>query len=415
MKIKFITFGCSNNISESEIMCGLLKKANHEIVENNEDIRIVNICSVKSPSLNKGIKEIKNSPVPIIIAGCIPKESIEILKSIRPDVSLMNTHNFDKIVEVVEKTSQGLYLEVLDKSKKVKICLPKIRKNPIVNIVPIASGCKGECTYCSVRNIKGKLYSFPPELIITEIKQSLKEGCKEIWLTAQDTGAYGLDIGTTLPKLLNQILEIKGDFKIRLGMTNPQFMIRYLDEIIEIFNNPKMFKFLHIPVQSGSNRTLFMMKRPYTSKQYKQIISKLKKSHPKITISTDIIIGFPTETDEDFEETINLIKETKPNVLNFSKFWLRPGTEAEQLKKLPGKTIKERSMKIKEVFEKYALENNKKWEGWEGEIIIDEFGKLNSSVGRNFAYKPIILKGKHKLGEELKIKIKKVTFHDFRT
>ncbi len=414
MKVKIITFGCSNNLAESEIMCGLLERAGHKIVDSGEDVRIVNVCSVKGPSLNKGLKEVKASKVPVVVAGCIPAESIEAIKKARSDLSLLSTHNFDRIVEIAEKTSKGLYVEVMEKGKKIKVCLPKIRKNPIVNIVPIASGCKGECTYCSVRPIKGKLFSYEESLIVEEVRNSVAEGCREIWLTAQDTGAYGLDIGSSLPKLLKKVLSLDGDFKVRLGMANPNFIHRYLDEMIEIFKHPKMFRFLHIPVQSGSDRILWMMKRPYNSAQYRKIVSKLKEAYPDIAISTDIIAGFPTETEEEFMESVKLILDTKPDVLNLSKYWLRPGTEAAALKPIDGATMKLRSAIIKEAFDEAALENNKRWIGWEGEILIDEEGKNNTFIGRNCAYKPVIVKGKLKIGDTARVKIKKATTHDLR-
>lgn len=414
MRVKLVTFGCSNNLAESEIMCGLLRKAGYEIVETGEDVRIVNVCSVKGPSLNKGLKEAKASKAPVVVAGCIPAESIKAIKKVRDDLSLLSTHNFDKIADIVDKTSKGLFVDVLEKGKKVKVCLPKIRKNPIVNIVPISSGCKGECTYCSVRPIKGKLFSYDEALIIEEATNSVAEGCKEIWLTAQDTGAYGLDIGSSLPKLLKKILSLDGDFKVRLGMANPNFIFRYLDEMVELLKHPKMFKFLHIPVQAGSDRVLWMMKRPYNSSQYRKIVAKLKEAHPDLTVSTDIIVGFPTESQEEFMESVKLITDTKPGVLNLSKYWPRPGTEAAALKLIEGDTMKERSAKIKEAFDEAALENNKKWIGWEGDVLIDEEGKNKTFIGRNYAYKPVIVKGKLKIGDSVKVKIKKATTHDLR-
>ncbi|MFH0798288.1 MAG: TRAM domain-containing protein, partial [Candidatus Woesearchaeota archaeon] len=136
--------------------------------------------------------------------------------------------------------------------------------------------------------------------------------------------------------------------------------------------------------------------------------------HPDITISTDVIVGFPTETYEEFMESVKLITDTKPDVLNFSKYWPRPGTEAAELKPIDGDAMKERTAKIKEVFDEGALENNKRWLGWEGEILIDEEGKNGTLVGRNYAYRPIILKGKFKIGDSVKVKIKKATTRDLR-
>lgn len=414
MKIKVITFGCSNNLAESEIISGLLVKEGHSIVEQKEELKIVNVCSVKGPSLNKGIKVIKKSIVPVIVTGCIPISEIQRIKNLRKDIVLVNTHNFDKVMKTVKNIKKGIFEDCISYEKKMRVCFPKVRKNEIVNIVPISSGCKGNCTYCSVKLIKGNLFSFPPEKIIKEVKKSIKEGCKEIWITGQDTGCYGLDIGYNLPKLLKQILDLDGEFKVRLGMANPNFIYKYLKELIKIFNHQKMFKFLHIPVQSGSDRILWLMKRAYNSQQYIKLVQKLKKGHPDLSISTDIIVGFPTETEEDFEKSIELIKKTKPDVLNLSKFWIRSNTEAANLIQVKGNIKKERISRIKNIFDKIALNNNLQWVGWQGEIIIDEMGKNESSIGRNYAYKPIIVKGKYDLGKKLKVEIKKATKFDLR-
>ena len=156
------------------------------------------------------------------------------------------------------------------------------------------------------------------------------------------------------------------------------------------------------------------MKRPYNSAQYRKIVLKMKEAHPDITISTDVIIGFPTETEEEFMESVRLVSETKPDVLNLSKYWPRPGTEAAALKPIDGATMKLRSARIKEAFDKGALENNKRWIGWEGDVLIDEEGKDNTFIGRNHSYKPTIVKGKLKIGDTVRVKIKKATTHDLR-
>ncbi|MBU4242201.1 MAG: tRNA (N(6)-L-threonylcarbamoyladenosine(37)-C(2))-methylthiotransferase, partial [Nanoarchaeota archaeon] len=371
-------------------------------------------CSVKGPSLHKGLREAKKSNAKIIFAGCIPKHEVKHLLELKPKASLINTHNIDRIVYAVEKTLENKQVKFLNNSKKLKLCIPRKRKNKVISIIPISSGCVSSCNYCIVKSIKGDLFSYPPNKILEEVNQSLEDGCKEIWITAQDIGCYGLDIGTTLPKLLKQILEVKGNFKIRLGMANPNFVHKSLKELIEIFKDEKMFKFLHIPIQSGSDKVLKDMNRKYSVEQYKEIITKFKQQIPEMTISTDLILGYPTETEEYFQESINLIKETKPDILNINRFWSMPNTVANKLKSLPSEVLKKRSLKITNLFDKITLENNSKWLNWKGEILIDEKGKNGTFVGRNFAYKPVVIKGKFKLGELIKIKVKETTKYDLR-
>ncbi|MEM4245459.1 MAG: radical SAM protein, partial [Candidatus Nanoarchaeia archaeon] len=179
--------------------------------------------------------------------------------------------------------------------------------------------------------------------ILGEVKKAVKEGCTIIKLTAEDTGCWGKDIDEKLPDLLGEILKTEGNFKIRLGMMNPNHAIEFLDELIKIYNNPKMIKFIHIPVQSGSNKVIKDMKRDYKVEDFKKIVKRFRKEVRGINIATDIIAGYPTETEEDFKKTLELIKEVKPEVLNISKFAPRPKTEAAKLKQLRTEIIKERS------------------------------------------------------------------------
>ncbi|MFH1638008.1 MAG: tRNA (N(6)-L-threonylcarbamoyladenosine(37)-C(2))-methylthiotransferase [Candidatus Woesearchaeota archaeon] len=404
MRIRIVTFGCSSNVAEGEMMAGLLAKAGHKIVNSNEDLLIVNICSVKAPSFNKGLKEIRKAKTKVIAAGCIPSSALDRIFEIKPDASVVNTHNLSKIAEVAERAGEIIVL--MGKDAQVKTCIPRLRKNNLIAIIPICSGCLGSCAYCSVRLIKGDLLSFPQEQIVEEAEQAIKEGCKELWITAQDTGAYGKDISTDITELLSQLLTIKGDFKIRLGMANPQYIKPLLPKLIPLLKSKKMFRFLHIPVQSGNNRILKLMKRKYNIKGYKEIIKELKKV-PGITIATDIIVGFPTETKKEYEDSLKLIKETKPDVLNISRYYPQPGTEGKAMKPVDTKEVKRRSAEISKEFSEIALQNNRKWVGWKGEIIIDE--KAKTWMGRNQSYKPVAVSEEFRLGEKINVEIKKAT------
>ena len=414
------TFGCSANFAEAEMMKGLLAEADFKIVDSIEDafIVILNICTVKGD--DNALKEIrkvhKEHPYKkIIVAGCIPKHLHPQIREIIPDVSFVSTHNVSKVVSVVEETLHDNPVAILAKNKTPKINLPRVRKNPVIGIIPIASGCRGRCAYCSVKLIKGDLVSYPVESIINEVRQCVKDRCKEIWITAQDTGCYGVDIGTNIAELLKKLVEIPGDFKIRLGMANPKYVLLNLEELIKVFKHQKMFKFLHIPVQSGNDKVLKSMNRPYQVEDFRHIIKRFREELPDITISTDIICGFPGETYEQFKDSLLLMDQTKPDVLNISRFVSRPGTRAEKREKqLPGGEIKDRSRKLSSQFEWTAFSNNRKWKNWEGEIIIDEHGKDGTFIGRNHAYKPVIVSGNFVLGQTIKVRIIDVTKFDLR-
>ncbi len=415
VKVYFDTSGCSINFSESEIMKGLLAEHEFEIVDNPEDafVIIINICTVKNNTnaLKKirKLSELENKK--FIVAGCITKNIIPEIREIVPEASLISTHNIKEIISVIEETINDNVVEVLGKSDDSKINLPRVRKNKIVGIIPISSGCLGYCSYCSVKLIKGNLKSYPIEMIIKEINTALDDGCKEIWLTSQDTGAYGKDINSGLVELLKEIVKIDKGFMIRVGMMNPDHVISMLDELIEVYKNPKIFKFIHIPVQSGNNEILQLMKRKYFVGDFKKIVDRFRESFDHITISTDIIVGFPTETKEQFQNSLNLVEEIKPNVINISRFNPRPGTDAAKMEQLSGEEIKNRSRLLTSVFDWIGHSANKKWSKWSGSVLIDEKGKNNTFMGRNFAYKPIVVDGEYRLGDKVKVQIINITKH----
>ena len=421
-KIYFQTHGCSTNFSESEIMGGLLKKAGFDIVKDakNADIGIINICTVKGE--NNPTKDIRkfiedNPGKKVIIAGCLTKELIKEIREITEDASLINTHNVSKIVEVVEEAINGNIIEAVSASKEKKINLPRIRKNPVVGIVPILSGCNNECAYCSVKLVKGKLESYPKEEIISDVKTALREGCKEIWITSQDNAAYETEEiwRSSLPELLKDILAIEKDFRLRLGMMNPNNLRPIVDEIIEIYKSPKMFKFLHVPLQSGNDEILTKMRRNYNVEDFKEMINKFRREIPNLSFSTDIIVGFPGETVDQFNDSLDVIKELRPEVLNISRFMARPRTESYYMKdKVEGGASKDRSRIVTDIFHNISRMNNEKWFNWEGEIIIDEKGKDDSWIGRNFAYKQVIVNGDYKLGQIVKVKVTNTTIFDLR-
>ena len=420
-KIFIETFGCSANYNNSEIMAGLLIEAGHKIIKKaeNSDLIIVNTCTVKLPTENKVKKSIKNFlniNKKIIIAGCMPEVQKDLLKAIAPYASLVGVHHTKEIVSAVEKTIKGNLIDLTEKRNETKLNLPELRKNKVIQIVQISEGCNGKCTYCIVRLAKGKLFSYPEDEIIKQVKSAVKSGCKEIWLTSQDTAAYGQDIKTNFVSLLKKIINVKGDFKVRIGMMDPNNLVLILDDLISLMKSDKIFNFLHIPVQSGNDEILKAMNRLYTADELKIIIAKLIKEIPEITISTDMICGFPGETEEQFADSIKLIKEIKPDVLNISRFWPRPGTKAALMEnQVHGSIKRERSQLITKEFNKICTDKNKKWLSWEGEILVDEIGQEGSFIGRNYCYKPVVIKSKENLlGKKANVKVIKTTNHTLR-
>jgi len=403
-KVFIKTYGCAHNQADSESMTGQLVQEGFKIVEDirKADVVIINTCTVKDPAEKKFFSELSKIKKPVVVAGCIPQADRR--NVVVKDYSLIGIKQIDKICEVVSQTLEGNIVHLLDNNGiGAGLDLPRIRRNTIIEIIPISNGCLGYCSFCKTKFARGELASFKEEDIIKRARDALNEGVKEIWLTSEDTGAYGLDIGTSLPKLLKSILLTPKDFKIRIGMINPEHVKNYCDELIQIYKDPRVFKFLHIPVQSGNDRILRLMKRLYTIKEFKNTVKKIKEGVPKITISTDIICGFPSETDEEFEVTLNLVRELKFPVINISKFYARRGTIAAKMKPLNSMTVKERSKVLSILFTKVS--EHKKWVGWRGTVLINERGKNGTFIGRNDFYKPVIVKGKNILGKKLDVEV----------
>ena len=219
--------------------------------------------------------------------------------------------------------------EKINFQKKNKTLYPKYY-NQIAAPISIAEGCRLSCSYCITSIARGSLKSYPINEIKKDIENALEQDCKEIQITAQDTAAYGLDFGKNLGELLTKISNINSEFRIRVGMMNPYHVKNNLDSILNGFDSSKIYKFLHLPVQSGDNEILKKMNRKYEIDDFYNIVKKFRKKYPEITISTDIIVGFPTENDEQFERSIKLVSKTKPDITNITRYSARPFTKAKK-------------------------------------------------------------------------------------
>ena len=410
-KIFVEAYGCSASFADSEMISGLILNGGHTLADDSSesDLNIIVTCSVKDATANKMIHRIKSlKSKPLVVAGCFPKAEKSTVEKFAENASLLGPNSLGKTLQVIDSTLNGRKQVSLEDSDLSKVGLPKVRLNPVVGIVEIASGCMSECTFCQTKLSKGDLSSYRLGDIVRQVQTEIKEGCKEVWLTSTDNGCYGFDIGTDLPSLVNAVVEIPDDFMIRVGMMNPMYMPRIKEALIESFNNDKVFKFLHIPVQSGSDKVLHDMKRGHTVNTFREIVKRAKERFGDFTISTDVIVGFPSETEEDFQKTVNLLDETRPDVVNLSKYSARPGTEAAEWKQIDVAEIKRRSKIIFEQINKISIENNKKWIGWTGKVLFDE--KIDEGIkGRNFAYKPVFVRNAVDIGQSHIVEITDVT------
>jgi threonylcarbamoyladenosine tRNA methylthiotransferase CDKAL1 len=396
-KVWIEAYGCSASINDSEIISGLLRNDGYEISETSHDasINIIVTCSVKDVTEHRmlhRIAKLSESGNPLVVAGCLPKADRLKVESVNPRASLIGPDTIEKITEVVRSASSGRKQVELEENKfNQKLNIPKLRLNSAVSIVQIASGCKSECSFCQTKLVKGDLTSYRPGDIIRQIQIDVNQGCKEIWLSSTDNGCYGRDIGTDLANLLLRCCGIEGDFKIRVGMMNPMYIPQLLHSLLDIFSqNNKVFKFLHIPVQSGSDRILRKMKRGHSAQTFLNAVRVFRDKIPEITIATDIIIGYPSETEDDFRQTVDLLQAARPDIVNLSKYSARPGVLAATEKKVPSNITKNRTRHLDKILKEISFARNSLWEGWTGDIIIDEIAE-NYVQGRNYAYKPIMV------------------------
>lgn len=407
MKVGIYTLGCKVNTYESNFILSLFKNRGYEIGDFNDqcDIYIINTCTVTNTSDKKDrkiINSIKNKKACKVVCGCFV-ESAKNYNFEGIDVVIGN-YNKSNIVELVEENL---------KTKKQIISKEDIMHVPFENMeikqaettrafVKIQDGCENYCSYCIIPFVRGKCRSKDEQTVLREITNLVKNGYKEIVLTGIHTGNYGKDLNTNFSNLLEKILKIKGLKRLRISSIE----ITELDEkFFKLLENNILCNHLHIPLQSGSNKILKLMNRKYAKEQFQKIIEKIRKIRPNISITTDVIIGFPNETEEDMKETLEYIEK-----LNFSKvhtfpYSKRNGTKAARMTgHIDPQTKKERTKRLLELSEKleqkyYQSQINKK------EKILIEKLENNYYYGHTSNYLYLKLKGTYQKNEIYEIMI----------
>jgi len=307
MKYWIITYGCQMNRADSERIARNLKNKGYKPASNtNEaDFIVINMCSVRQSAVNrvygkiKELRKLKNKK--IALAGCVLRR------------------DFKKLIKQVD-----FFFE-----NKEYLKLPPVSNNKSQALIPISYGCSNYCSYCVVPYARGKLICRPYKKVIKEVKEAIKKETKEIWLLGQNVNDYK-DKNINFPKLLKMVSEISGNFLVYFLSANPK---DFSDELIDAMaKSEKIAKWINLPIQSGDNKMLKAMNRPYTVNQYKTLVKKIRKKMPNIKLSTDIIVGFPKETKTQFENTKKLAKEIKFDNVFVAKYSPRPQTAAFKLK-----------------------------------------------------------------------------------
>ncbi len=405
MKVYLEVYGCTANKSDASLVKGILKDNNYEIVDeiNDADVLILLTCTVIDTTEQRmlsRLKVLKNTGKRIIVGGCMASIQSDKVKSVIPNVKLLPPQYSYQILDVLNYEKPIFKLKNKTKFSKYY--------NDIFAPISIAEGCNFSCSYCITSLARGKLKSYPIDEITQDICSAIGQGCKEIQLTSQDTSSFGLDSGNNLGVLLTNISRINGQFRVRIGMMNPYTCLKNINSIINGYKSSKIYKFLHLPVQSGDNVILEKMNRKYFVDDFLKIIKKFRETYPDITISTDVIVGFPTETDSQFQHTVNLLKELKPDITNITRYSARPNTKAKSMNgRVKTNIVKDRSKYLTELCSSISKQHNQKHIGKKYNVLITEKGKDGTFVGRSENYKPVVLKEKIEIGEIRTVKITK--------
>ncbi|TCL35911.1 tRNA-2-methylthio-N6-dimethylallyladenosine synthase [Anaerospora hongkongensis] len=416
------TFGCQMNENDSERLAGQLRSTGYQHTDNMEqaDVILINTCCVRESAEKKiygkigELKRLKtlNPNLVIGIAGCMAQKDRDKLFKKAPHIDIvMGTHNTHQLIELLQEVEQSRdkVLAVWDQAERLAPEVPTIRKNQISAWVPIMYGCNNFCTYCIVPYVRGRERSRPLQDIVQEIEQLGKEGFKEITLLGQNVNSYGKDSeeNVDFADLLQAVDKIQSIARIRYMTSHPRDMS---DKVIQtIAQSSKICKHFHLPIQSGSNAILQRMNRGYTVEYYIELVKKIRDLVPDASITTDLIIGFPGETDELFAETLEFIKEIQFDAAYTFLYSIRSGTPAasmdEQIQ-LPVK--KARLQQLMDIQNEISLAINRKSEGQIVEVMVEGPSKNDASrwMGRTGTNKIVIWdKGEECIGDLKMIKI----------
>ncbi len=397
MKVRAVTLGCKVNAYESEYVLSKFKEKGYEITDSLSDIYIVNTCSVTNTSDAKSRKIIRslireNKDAIIVVMGCM----IEAHKDYMEDgVSIiLGNKDKSKVVELVEE-----YIKNHQKKKLLYDNFDECFEDMFIEsmnehtraYVKIQDGCENFCSYCIIPYTRGRQRSKNPDKVIEEITTLVKNGYKEIVLTGIHTGHYGSDLDTTFPSLLKRICKINGLKRLRISSIE---ITELNDEFLEVLKNENIIvNHMHIPLQSGSDTILKLMNRKYLTNYYENKIEEIRKIRPDISISTDVIVGFPFETEELFYETVNFIKKIKFSKLHVFPFSVRSGTVAEHMEcQIDEKTKKERVKVLTTLSKELEINYMKKFLGTKGEVLIENY-KDGYSYGHTENFLKIKIKG----------------------
>ncbi|MFD1585701.1 tRNA (N(6)-L-threonylcarbamoyladenosine(37)-C(2))-methylthiotransferase [Halorientalis brevis] len=391
------TYGCTSNRGETQQIEQALREGGHHPADapDEADVAILNTCTVLEKTEQNMLRRAKEldaeTPGDLVVTGCMALAQGELFREEEIDAEVLHWD------DVPQHVLNGECPTVTPDTEPVL--------SGVVGILPIARGCMSDCSYCITKQATGRIESPSVEENVEKARSLVHAGAKEIRITGQDTGVYGWDTnqGTSLlPELLDRICDIDGEFRVRVGMANPKGVHGVREELARVFaENEKLYNFLHAPVQSGSDDVLADMRRQHHVDEYVEVVETFDESLDYWTLSTDFIAGFPTEEPADHEQSIALMRETRPEKINVTRFSKRPGTDAANMKGLGGQVKKDRSKELSELKMDLVGEAYEEMVGTEQSVLLIEDGTDESLVGYDEAYRQVVIADGEERGLEL--------------
>jgi tRNA A37 methylthiotransferase MiaB len=373
------TYGCRYNFGDSAKLSEILRHNGNIIVnsEDDADIIIINTCTVVGPTERRMLRRLSRfRDRNLYVTGCMPAVQREAIMAVSTPIIISPDSIQEKYRSICTVSADG------------------------GGIVQVAQGCPGACTYCITRYARGPLRSFPLPDIRDQVMAFVRLGIPEIQLTAQDVSAWGMDTGLSLAGLLVDLNRIPGRYFIRAGMMNPATVMRDLDALIEAFAGDHIFRFIHLPVQSGSDPVLRRMGRGYTVRDFEEIVSAFRRAYPDITLMTDMIVGFCGETEDDFARSLDLVERTRPSKVNVTRYSARPITPLAAEKDFPDFVKKDRSRAMNALAERVYSAHNRTLLGQRVPVLVTEQIREGSVMARTPNYTGVVINEDLPIGYE---------------
>ena len=374
------SYGCTMNFGEGRSLSEDMASLGHQPVDSADeaDIVVLNTCTVVETTEKRmlaRISELKRQGKEVIVTGCMAKVQPKRISIRLPDSPIVPFEEYDRFPDIVRERygCAGAPIRVATGTDA---------------ILPIAQGCLGRCSYCITKFARGDLRSYPSEDLLRRFDGFLAGGAREILITAQDTSSYGHDTGTDVVALLGSMLEREGDYRIRLGMTNPDSLAKVADGLVGLMDDDRLYRFVHIPVQSGSDSVLRGMRRRYTVEGFLELVDTLRSAVPDISIATDLICGFPGRAD----------------TVNITRFSPRPGTDAASMEQVHGRVSAERSAELTKIKNETELDVNRSMVGRSYRALATEVGK-DGTIVRTGNYRPVVVRDDIPLGTFVDVEV----------